>query len=325
MNIVFASDNNFVQHCTVALLSVMEHNKDVDFYILTDGLSDDNITYITDLVEARMSRIHFCYVPTDIVKFFPMSSLASSHIGIATYYRLFITSLLPKSVAKAIYLDCDMIVRGPLDDLWNIDLTGNALAAVYQHFGWSDHNDCWERLNIPRNYGYFNAGCLLMNIDYLRDYDLQKHSVDFINTYMKRIISHDQDVLNALLYDKTIALNCKWNFLSHFLSKNLKPQDYPSKCNYVKEITDKGFSPIIVHFVSKPKPWHYGCKNPYTSEYYHYLGFTKWNGFKPKFILKQYIDFVVITSLKLFFKKIDILGISEKRHLRIVRRSYMDC
>lgn len=322
INIVLATDDNFVQHCSVLMLSILEHNHDIHFYILTESLRLENIKYMNDLVKARKGLIDICNVPSAIVKYFPMSNLASSHISVSTYYRLFVTSLLPETIHKVIYLDCDMIVRGSLYELWNTNIEDKAIAAVYQNFSWSDHNDCWNRLSIPRKYGYFNAGCLLMNLDYLRKVDFQGKAVEYINKNMDRIISHDQDVLNSLLYDKVSSLSCKWNFLSLFLLEDLDDMDFPSYCKYISERNSHVFEPIIVHFVSKPKPWHFGCKNPYVTEYYQYLSITKWADYKPPFIFRQYLTFVVIPRLKSFLKSLDIFGISEKYHLQKVRKQY---
>ncbi len=321
MNIVFATDDNFVQHCIVAMLSILRHDKNVQFFILTEGLSQDNQCYMSKIVADNHGSIEYCIVPSDIIKYFPMSTLASSHISIATYYRLFITSLLPESVNKAIYLDCDMVIRGSLENLWNTDINGFALGAVFQDLGWSDHNDCWERLNIPRKNGYFNAGCLLMNLHYLRKIKFQEKAIIYINTNIKRIISHDQDVLNALLQEHILMLDCKWNY-SLFLNPNLSKMEFPAGCRYIEEKNADGFEPVIIHFVSKPKPWHYGCNNQYTPEYYEYLEQTKWKGFRPHFDLKQYLNFIVIPLIKRIGKRFDICGITEKRHLRKVRQQY---
>ena len=42
MNIVLATDNNFVQHCCVTITSILCNNKDVDIFIITEGLSAEN-------------------------------------------------------------------------------------------------------------------------------------------------------------------------------------------------------------------------------------------------------------------------------------------
>lgn len=305
MNIVLATDNNFVQHCGVAMVSVLKNNQDIKLYLLTEGLTTINEKVLNKLVNDNGGELSICRVPSDIVKYFPMSKMASSHISIATYYRLFITSLLPESVEKAIYLDCDMVVRGSLDELWKTDLDGYALGAVYQNLEWSDNEKSWSRLNIKRECGYFNAGTLLFNLKYLREYKFQEKAIRFINENFDNIVSHDQDVLNAMFYDKTKPLSCKWNFTPLFMQINLQDLNFPQKYDYKHEVSSTLFSPVIIHFVSKPKPWQYGCTNKYKSEYYKYLKMTIWKDFKPDFHFISFIKDVVIPSVKMYIKSHD--------------------
>ncbi len=312
MNIVLATDDNFVQHCGTTIKSITTNNSNVNFYILTEGLSSTNKQLLKDVATDNDCSLEFCIVPSDIVKYFPMSKMASSHISIATYYRLFVTTLLPQIVKKVIYLDCDMIIRGSLEDLWKTDLTDKPLAAVYQHNGWADHNNSWRRLDIPREYGYFNAGCLVLNIEYLRNIDFQKKAIDFINRYFERIISHDQDVLNALFYEQAEVLECKWNYLPLFMEKCFSKEEFPLKCHYKEEKAKIDFNPIVIHFVSKPKPWNYGCNNPYKNEYFKYLLLTPWSDYKIKFVWKEYWKNVVVPYIKTTIKKMDYFHFGEK-------------
>lgn len=312
MNIVCATDNNFVQHCGVMLLSILKNNSNVSVFLLTEGLSKDNTNKLTDLVTKNGGSIFIRIVPSDIVKYFPMSKMASSHISIATYYRLFVTSLLPEYIEKAIYLDCDMVILGSLKGLWETDIKNYALGAVYQSLEWSDHEKSWERLEIPRDYGYFNAGCLLLNIKYLREDGFQERACHFINDNFDKIISHDQDVLNAMYYNKTKALSSKWNFMPVFWSKNLNKLQFPLCYDYQNEMKTKSFEPIIIHFVSNPKPWQYGCHNRFASEYYKYLTMTEWKDFKPSFELSKYFKDAIVKPIKKWIKTFDRYNIIDK-------------
>ena len=305
MNIVLATDDNFVQHCGVAMVSILRNNKNTTFYLLTEGLTSENEKILKSLVIDNGGNLVISLVPSDIVKYFPMSKMASSHISIATYYRLFVTSLLPETIDKAIYLDCDMVVRGSLADLWETYLDGYALGAVYQNLEWSDNEGSWSRLDIPREYGYFNAGTLLLNLKYLRENKFQEKAIEFINEHFENIVSHDQDVLNAMFYDRVKPLSCKWNFTPLFMQNNLDDLNFPTQYDYKNEINNTSFTPIIIHFVSKPKPWQYGCSNKYTTEYYKYLEMTYWKDFKPEFNFMMFVKDVVIQSVKMYIKRHD--------------------
>lgn len=314
MNIVLATDDNFVQHCGTTIKSITTNNHDVNFFILTESLNTVNMKLLKEIGSDNGCTLEFCIVPSDIVKFFPMSKMASNHISIATYYRLFITTLLPDNIDKAIYLDCDMIIRGSLEGMWKTDVSKVPLAAVYQHQEWSDYNNSWERLYIPREEGYFNAGSLVLNLKYLREYNFQEKAIDYINKHFERIISHDQDVLNAMFYDKVVMLDCKWNYLPLFIGKAFDKSEFPAKCHYREEKESKSFNPVVIHFVSKPKPWNYGCDNPYTSEYFKYLALTPWKGYKVKFTWKAFIEYKLTPMIKSCIRSLDFLHIIDKVH-----------
>lgn len=322
MNIVLASDNNFVQHCAVTMLSVLKHNKGVHFFLLTEGLSTENSSYLTELVFSHSGQLQIIEVPSEVVQKFPLPKTASAHISIATYYRLFITTLLGADIEKAIYLDCDMVILGGLEDLWNTDLSHYTIGAVYQNLGWSDYNQSWSRLNIPREEGYFNAGMLLLNLKCLREMNFEEKAIQYIKENYNRIISHDQDVLNSLLYDKTLPLSPKWNYLSLFLNRNIQKISFPDKFHFgIQELASPDFKPIVIHFVSQPKPWNYGCSNPYKKYYYETLQLTKWKDYKPQFKWKLYYTSVIYPKLVSFILKLDVFHLVPKRKNRQINQS----
>lgn len=302
MTIVLATDDNFVQHCCVAIASVLQHNRNVLFYIFTEGLSRGNELILKDLAIGLGGRLEIILVDSEIVRKFPMPANADAHISIATYYRLFTALLLPNNVEKAIYMDCDMVVRRSMDDLWNTDLSSSALGAVYQPIGKSQEADL-ERLSIPKNYGYFNAGLLLLNLNYWRECAVTDRLFAFIKNRFGAIKQHDQDVLNAVLYSEAVPLNYTWNFLPPFIKA---PQlSFPDRVDYSKQETD----PAVVHFVSAPKPWEYGCRHPYRNEYYKYLSFTPFQGFRPSFNWRRYYKNSLRIWLLNIICKIDVFNI----------------
>ncbi len=134
------------------------YNDRVNFYIFTEGLSDNSICNLQKLVDGTSNTISVKVVDKELIKRFPLpKGEGLSHISVATYFRLFSTELLPE-LDKAIYLDCDILVRGSLKELWNMDMGGNYLAAVYHPNSLSVNNGAFKRLDIPISQGYFNAG-----------------------------------------------------------------------------------------------------------------------------------------------------------------------
>ena len=274
MIIVCATDDNFVQHCSIMLVSLLVNNKDVEIYVLTEGLKPENEKIIREEVERYHGVVHFRIVDSAIVEKFPMPTLGGlSHISRATYYRLLIADLLPADVHKAIYLDCDMIINHSIEGLWNTNLEGYALAASKQiGFGYEA-----LRLGYPIEYGYFNAGMNVINMDYFREHNVSQQLIDYIAENYSKIKFHDQDALNGVLYDKTLHVLPQWNLTSiayvYQLDKIGDRIEGKLVCDYAEEKQNAKAhlkDPIILHYVSKPKPWQKGCVHPLYHLYYDY-------------------------------------------------------
>lgn len=274
MNIVCATDDNFVQHCSIMLVSLLSNNSNVCIYILTEGLKPENKLILENEVANYKGKLNFCIVDSNVVEKFPMpSDRGFSHISRATYYRLLMAELLPSDLDKIIYLDCDIIINGSLEELWNINIEGYAIAASKQiGYGFEA-----ERLGYPINYGYFNAGVNVVNLKYWRDFNVKDSLLQYIERHFESIKYHDQDTLNAVLYDKCYYIMPKWNMTSLTFSLFLNTRgdsrngviinDYSREKNNIKQNLKH---PIVIHYVSHPKPWNDGCIHPYYYLYYDY-------------------------------------------------------
>ena len=316
MIVVCATDDNFIQHCSIMLVSLLINNKDVDIYVLTEGLKPENRTILTEEVEHYNGRLHFCLVDSSIIEKFPMPTIDGlSHISRATYYRLLIADLLPESVHKAIYLDCDMIVNHSIEGLWNTNLQGYAMAAVSQiGYGYEA-----ERLGYPIKYGYFNAGMNVINLDYFRENNVAKQLIDYIGENYKLIKFHDQDALNGVLYNKTVHVMPQWNMTSAVYVFQLNKRGdrkngvlingyEKEKLNAKKYLKD----PCILHYVSKPKPWQIGCEHPLQLLYYdyarqtiHFKDIKQQNKIKRFVAIRKYYLHEWLSAIKQLFVKTD--------------------
>lgn len=301
MSIVLATDDNFVQHCCVVIASVLANNKNVSFYIFTEGLKSDNENKLKDLAEKMGGELKICLIDSNVVSQFPMPPYMSSHISIATYYRLFVERVLPKSIDRVIYMDCDIVVRNSLQPLWDTDMTERAIAAVYQFNAWAIKNNSFERLGYDVKYGYFNAGMLLINLAFWREHSVTEQLMDFIKDKFSQIHSHDQDVLNAVLHEFVKPLSYTWNCLPSFFDKD--KLTFPDFVDYTEDIT----SPVVIHYVYKPKPWQRECTNPYKDDYYKYLDMTAYKGWRPKFNWQEYKEYTLKRRARRFLGRIGFL------------------
>ena len=137
MNIVCATDDNYVPLCGIMLTSLLENNRGshVDIYILTKGLNLRSRKLFSKLLQKNNydAEIHICEVNDEIFKHCPVRT--GDHISLVTYYRFLIPYILPRPVDKVLYLDCDVMVDAPLDELYAMDISDIALAACAEHEG----------------------------------------------------------------------------------------------------------------------------------------------------------------------------------------------
>ncbi|GHT96385.1 hypothetical protein FACS1894141_6480 [Spirochaetia bacterium] len=149
------------------MTSVCENNRDenITFHILTDGISKKNKMQLEHVAYAYNKQILIYSVNKSILKECPVR--VGDHVSLATYFRILMPSILPSNLDKILYLDCDIIVRKSLVDLWATDITHNPIGAVYDMT--IDDIRNYNRLRYDRALGYFNAGVLLVNLKYWRD------------------------------------------------------------------------------------------------------------------------------------------------------------
>ena len=207
-----------------------------------------------------------------------MPQLGSSNpqpwVTSATYYRLYLSEILPDLIEKVIYLDSDILVRHDLEELWNVEISDYSIACVQDCNAYKDEH--YERLQYPKEKGYFNAGMLLVNLKYWREHEMIDKFVHFIQHHSDRIKLHDQDVLNYVLRDSKKEVNLKWNFQEDCL----KTQFSSSLFCQEKEWEEVRNNPAIIHFTGPLKPWFSDCQHPFKKLYLAYMKQTKWKSYQ---------------------------------------------
>ena len=305
INLVCATDNNFVQHCIIMLVSFARLNNGSQIFILTEGLTIRNKEMIEIELKQYDCFLNIIKVNQELLSQLPMPvGKEFSHISIATYYRLFLSTLLPKSISKVIYMDCDIVVKTKLDNLFLTNITDFAVAAVSQYTG-SDNS---VRLGINIKYDYFNAGVLLVNLEFWRNHNIEQKFNNYISKNHSKIKYHDQDVLNAVLYDKRLPLIPRYNFLFPFFNKKFIENFIPifnESNNFKNEIIECLIdSNIVIHYTSSPKPWQKRCVHPLREEYFSIskstINFRKIK--VPSFLFSEII--ILINKLKSYILKL---------------------
>lgn len=275
MDIVCNIDNGYVKYCIVMLTSLFVNNPEETFHIhiIAGELSEEARHQLTDMVEREYKQQLSLYlVGEEVLASCPIDH--ENYISISTYYRCFITDILPRTLSKVLYLDCDLIVHGSIRELWETDLQGYAVGVVEDM--WSGKPEHYSRLDYPEEFSYFNAGVMLVNMDYWREHHIGEQVAEYINRYPERLLYNDQDALNAVLYKQRLFIPFRWNMQDGFFRKKrkLRPVSVPA---LEKEMGQAA----IIHFTGGKKPWNDKCVHPYKKTYFRYLDMTRWKGERP--------------------------------------------
>lgn len=277
IQIVCCTDHNYVMPCGVMLKSLFVNNDKLHIHIhlIVDNTVDEHDKDSIKRIVTFEHNGELTIYNADEIQFQEYPQLGShTHVSKASYYRLFLTSILPKELHRIIYLDVDLIVMGNIAELWDSDINGFAIGAVIDPE--TDDISHYNRMKYSWNDGIFNAGVLVVNMDYWRNNNLQQIFVDFINNHSSRIKFHDQDVLNCVLHSHKKLLPIKHNIQSSFYYKEQYVKYDIQK--YQREIDEAKKDPVILHFSTKFKPWHEDCFHPLKSEFIKYQNMTEWKG-----------------------------------------------
>lgn len=272
MNILLSTDNNYVMPTGVLMHSIGENTKGIiDFYIMIDSqFTSNNKIILTDIAAIYKSKVTYFTITDDMTNMLPFAKEGMpSHVSVATYYRLFITHFLPVSVEKILYLDGDMIVRGSLISLWNTNMEG--VPVIVAHDMDEKIHLQTGRLTYDEQYGYFNAGMMLINVQYWREHNCLNLFMDFIRENGSRIVFHDQDVLNCVFAKTKRWTSVTYNFQNGFIHKQ-GIRHCPNDIDVKKCI----HNPVIIHYTTSEKPWFEECMHPFKQEWLKYKAISQW-------------------------------------------------
>ena len=268
-NILCCPDNNYIPYCGIMLTSLFENNRDINFtvYIIAAKLKKTNKELLEKLCCIYNNCISFIDIENNDLGNCPVRQ--GDHVSIAAYYRIFAPQLLPQNIDKILYLDGDIIINASINNLYNTNIDNYAFGAVIDEDYLGEKK--YTRLEIPFNKSYINSGVLLINLKYWREYNLVDKCLVYTKNNLERIVLHDQDVLNAVLFDKIKLLPITYNFQTGFLYKITK-LDNDKRI----ELQNCLYTPIIIHYTGVGKPWNKGCKHPYHKRFLHYKSNSLW-------------------------------------------------
>lgn len=267
-DVVINTDDNYIQHCMAMLCSLYENNKEYDIvlHVVMKLLSEQSRKFISDLTRKYGNECHYYIVdesPLESVQFRKQRPLSK-----AAYYRLLLSSILPQTLHKVLYLDCDIIVLRDISEVFEIELDGYALAASIDDFPYTPQHRL--QLNMEADERTFCSGVMMINLKYWREYDSETKLLEYAKRYKKEVHLHDQDVLNYVFKKKWFLLPPKWNRSPYSLlvAGNIHFQSF--------DMDEYLHNPMLLHYANlNLKPWY----NIYTYKRHYYRDYLKKSGY----------------------------------------------
>ena len=161
------------------------------------------------------------------------------HGTMLTYGRIFLGSLLPDT-SLCLYLDCDLIIKTPVNEMFDLfDDQHTAFAIEVKSRQTSLDADLYRDVGLDMDGDYFNAGVLGMNLDLWRERGLYEECERTISTYLDRINSEDETIMNIVLGHDFKRVDKRFNI-----------RTYPEYPKFPEPV-----EPGIYHLIGAPKPW----------------------------------------------------------------------
>lgn len=258
LHIALAFDDNFWAPAYAVMRSICistTRRTDLVFHLLHMPLTTEHeadLNQITSEFDARLVFYPVSELPafTQFVAGLPKGGRWPEIV----YARMLLPHLVPNEIDRIIYLDCDMLVRAPIEQLYAMDLNNQPVGAVRDALApfIPLRRDMRQTADIFDGADpYFNSGMLLIDLEAWRKLDLGAEIAALSARGVLGRLYYDQDVLNLIFRNRWHTLPWRWNVID---------------ANKAHEALD----PAILHFTRNFKPWGV------TAGLFHATAYARW-------------------------------------------------
>ena len=235
-------------------------NHNIVIHILDGGISLKNRLKLS--IFLKRIKFKFNYYKIDYGKI--ENAPISNHISLASYNRIFLSTVISNKIDKILYLDCDLVVLKDIQSFFEFNLDDYYLGAVREIV----NDEAKQRLELGEEYHYFNAGVQIINLKKWRLDKFEDILINFILNKTEKIVYHDQDTMNYCARGKWLELSYHHNATHFFYFPDKYSSSYLDISDSMYEDVKK--NPIVVHYTSQSKPWQLDCLHPRKNLYFQY-------------------------------------------------------
>ena len=268
MTIAYASDKNYAALTAISAVSALRHNPGARIVLLGYNLEADAQELVRSRVEKAGGEFVYKDVSPAIGKLVEQG--VCPYTSYAAYARIFIPEVLEEE-GRILYLDCDTLVDGPLDELFALDLQDKPFALGYDcilsHFK--------RYIHQPSELPYYNTGVMLIDLAAWRAHRCTERVLAELAHPSGPNPLGDQDIIVRVFPQETQPIDPKWNFLSQFFLLS-----YRGLRRIVGEGENLLFSPeayhearqhpVVYHFSGHTlgRPWFMSSRHPMRNLYH---------------------------------------------------------
>ena len=264
--ISFSSDDNYVPYLSVAIQSIIDNaspKENYDIVVLKTNIARYKEQKIQRMaINHKNISIRFVDVSYLANKF--KSSITSNfmHYNQSIYYRYFIQEIF-KNYSKVLYLDCDVLLRSDIAELYNQDLKGHIIGAIrdIERARWLKSEKRQDTLKFDRSLGimdsyqYFNSGVCLFNVNKMKEISFMEKALNLTELWLKKVNwIGDQDIINSICFGDVQFIDAAWNMMwivNIFVKHWDTELDEESLLAYKKSIKNCK----LIHYCDTYKPW----------------------------------------------------------------------
>lgn len=270
-DVALAADPQYLQHAAATLHSLLiQHPAGVRVHLVRSDAPAPRLEDFRGMVEDMGAEFYVVTVPPE--RFSRLKP--HPYFGTHAWMRMLLPELLP-DVRRVLYLDSDTIICRRLDELVNVDLKGNWVAAVVNPLYPHQSLERLDSLGIRGIQSYFNSGVLLMDLEVMRQRGLCDDLLKFADQHHEDFLYPDQDVLNAVLKGRWLSMPPQFNAQSVLFDLRMAELPFERAALRVARC-----EPAIVHYSGLLKPWMDACGHPLRKLYWSHVRQTPWRDAK---------------------------------------------
>ncbi len=298
MDIVYASDDGYAYLAGCSMLSVFKFNMNVArirVFILDDSISEYNKSMLNSISLAYGRELIYLSVVNSI-KVFKDARINAYGLeqgegnSFTAYTRLLLGKILEEyDVDKVIYLDCDTICNGSLEELYNTNIPKDKCALAARDF---THSEYKKYLGIQSDRIYYNSGVMLIDLVKWKEFGILEIVEEQLTKDGARLYYPfaDQDMLNLYAYKYMDTLDLAYNIQSPYYlykySSLIKAYDLHDGTFYSRDEFDKAIKqPVVIHYSGMIfiRPWYNNSRHPLKNNWLNCYYETGWKDVELKY------------------------------------------